>query len=253
LVVRREDDGIRRYMHLSTGNYNESTAKLYTDTGFFTCRETFGQDASVLFNVLTGYTKTTEWQKFAVAPSTLRTAMKNLIENETAQAEAGNPAEIAAKMNALTDIEIIQALYRASQAGVKVRLLVRGMCCLRAGVPGVSENISVSGIVDRYLEHNRLYIFGAAQRRRVFLSSADWMPRNLDRRVEVLFPVEDPDLQNELTAQLELSLSDNVKRRVMQPDGTYVKPSRRGKPAVQSQLEHHRRTAEQYRQSVEGE
>ena len=252
LVVRREDDGIRRYMHLSTGNYNESTARLYTDTGFFTCRETFGQDASMLFNVLTGYTKTTEWQKFAVAPSTLRSALLRLIENEIAHAEAGSPAEIMAKMNALTDIEMIQALYRASQAGVRIRLLVRGMCCLRARSPGISDNITVSSIVDRYLEHNRLYIFGPAQRRRAFLSSADWMPRNLDRRVEVLFPIEDPDLQEELAEQLELSLSDNVKRREMQPDGTYAKPSRRGKPAVQSQLEHHRRTADKHKKVAEG-
>jgi polyphosphate kinase len=163
------------------------------------------------------------------------------------------PAEITAKMNSLTDIEIIQALYRASQAGVKVRLLVRGMCCLRAGIPGVSENISVSSIVDRYLEHNRLYVFGTEERRRVYLSSADWMSRNLDRRVEVLFPIEDPGLQEELAAQLALSLSDNVKRREMRPDGTYVKPSRRGKPAVQSQLEHHRRTAEQSKRTSEGD
>ncbi|MCL2203293.1 MAG: polyphosphate kinase 1 [Defluviitaleaceae bacterium] len=252
LVVRREDDGIRRYMHLSTGNYNESTAKLYTDTGFFTCRETFGQDASVLFNVLTGYSKTMEWQKFTVAPATLRPELLRLIEEEIAQAQAGNPAEIAAKMNALSDIEMIQALYRASQAGVKIRLLVRGICCLQSGVPGLSENITVSSVVDRYLEHNRLYIFGAASRRRVFLSSADWMPRNLDRRVEVLFPIEDPLLQNELMAQLELSLADNVKRRVQQPDGTYKKPSRRGHGAVQSQLEHHRRTSEQHKAATEG-
>jgi polyphosphate kinase len=245
--VRREKDGIRRYMHLSTGNYNEATAKLYTDTGFFTCRESFGQDASLLFNVLTGYTKTTDWQKFAVAPATLRPALLQLIEDEIAQAVGGNPAGITAKMNALSDIGVIQALYRASQAGVKIRLLVRGICCLRAGVPGLSENIEVSSVVDRYLEHNRMYIFGNGARRRVFLSSADWMPRNLDRRVEVFFPIEEPALQDELTAQLELSLSDNVKRRIMQPDGTYAKPERRGKTAVQSQLEHHKRTSEQYR------
>ena len=253
LVVRREDDGIRRYMHLSTGNYNESTAKLYTDTGLFTCRETFGQDASVLFNVLTGYSKTMEWQKFSVAPKTLRPALICLIEAEINQAHMGNPAEIIAKMNALSDTEMIQALYRASQAGVKVRLMVRGICCLRAGVEGLSENIEISSVIDRYLEHNRLYIFGAGARRRVFLSSADWMPRNLDRRIEVFFPVEDVKLQEELTTQIELSLSDNVKRRVQQPDGTYVKPGRRGQTAVQSQLEHHRRTNDQYKLATEEE
>jgi polyphosphate kinase len=253
LVVRREDDGIRRYMHLSTGNYNESTAKLYTDTGFFTCRETFGQDASVLFNVLTGYTKTAQWQKFAVAPTTLRPAFLRLIEEEIAQATEGNPAEITAKMNALTDIDMTQALYRASQAGVRIRLMVRGMCCLKTGLPGISDNITVSSVIDRYLEHNRIYIFGPAGRQRVFLSSADWMPRNLDRRVEVLFPIEDPDLQKEIVTQLELSLSDNVKRRELKPDGTYSKPPRRGNPAVQSQLEHHLRTAMQYKKATEGE
>jgi polyphosphate kinase len=253
LVVRREDTGIRRYMHLSTGNYNESTAKFYTDTGFFTCRETFGQDASLLFNVLTGYTKTKNWQKFAVAPSTLRAAFTRLIQDEITHAEEGKPAEITAKMNAFTDTDIIQALYHASQAGVKIRLLVRGMCCLRVGLPGLSDNITVSSIVDRYLEHNRMYIFGTAERRRVFLSSADWMPRNLDRRVEVLFPIEDLTLQNELAAQLELSMSDNVKRRELLPDGTYKKPKRRSKPVVQSQLEHHRRTALQYNTATKKE
>jgi polyphosphate kinase len=148
---------------------------------------------------------------------------------------------------------MIQALYRASQAGVKIRLLVRGICCLRAGLPGISENITVSSIIDRYLEHSRVYIFGPEERRRVYLSSADWMPRNLDRRVEVLFPIDDLTLQDELAAQLELSLADNVKRREQQPDGTYKKPSRRGRPAVQSQLEHHRRTAEQYKMVTEHE
>ncbi|MCL2363535.1 MAG: polyphosphate kinase 1 [Defluviitaleaceae bacterium] len=250
LVVRRENNGIRRYMHLSTGNYNESTAKLYTDTGLFTCRESFGQDASLLFNVLTGYSKSMEWQKFSVAPGTLRPALMHLIDGEIKQAQSGKPAAISAKMNSLSDIEMIQALYRASQAGVKIRLMIRGLCCLRAGVASLSDNIEVSSVVDRYLEHNRLYIFGEAERRRVFLSSADWMPRNLDRRVEVMFPIEDVGLQEELAAQLALSLSDNVKRRIQQPDGTYVKLPRRGR-AVQSQLEHHARTSEQYKRALE--
>ncbi|MCL2188899.1 MAG: polyphosphate kinase 1 [Defluviitaleaceae bacterium] len=253
LVVRREDDGIRRYMHLSTGNYNDSTAKLYTDTGFFTCRETFGQDASVLFNVLTGFSKTMEWQKFAVAPATLRSAFLRLIDDEISHAQNGSPAEITAKMNSFTDVEMVQALCRASQAGVKVNLLVRGMCCLQTGIAGVSDNITVSSVVDRYLEHSRIYAFGSQERRRVFLSSADWMPRNLDRRVEVLFPIEDPILQDELITQMEISLADNVKRRELQPDGTYRKPGRRGKSAFQSQLEHHRRTVEQYKLATEGE
>jgi len=253
LVVRREDDAIRRYMHLGTGNYNETTAKVYTDTGFFTCRETFGQDASNLFNVLTGYSKATDWQKFAVAPVNLRATFLRLIEDEIECAKAGEPAAITAKMNSLSDVEMIQALYKASAAGVKIRLLVRGICCLVAGLPGVSENISVSSIVDRYLEHNRVFIFGGSGATKVYLSSADWMTRNLDRRVEVLFPIEDAVLQAEIIGELELSLSDNVKRREQQPDGTYVKPGRRGKAAVHAQLELHRRTAERYAEVIAGD
>ncbi|MCL2528409.1 MAG: RNA degradosome polyphosphate kinase [Defluviitaleaceae bacterium] len=249
LVVRRDDDAIRRYMHIGTGNYNEATAKIYTDTGLFTCRETFGQDASNLFNVLTGYSKFTDWQKFAVAPVNLRATFLQLIEDEIEQAKAGNPAKITAKMNSLSDAEMIQALYRASDAGVKIRLLVRGICCLRAGVPGVSENISVSSIVDRYLEHNRIFIFGS-NAPKVFLASADWMTRNLDRRVEVLFPIEDPVLQEEIINELELSLSDNIKRREQQPDGSYTRPGRRGKPAVHAQLALHRKIAEMYAQAT---
>jgi len=246
LVVRQEDDAIRRYMHLGTGNYNEATAKIYTDVGLFTCRETIGQDVSVLFNVLTGYSKTTDWQKFAVAPSTLRPAFLRLIEREIKNAQEGKPAAITARMNSLSDREMIQALYRASQAGVKIRLLIRGICCLKPGLPGVSDNISVSSIVDRYLEHSRIFIFENAGRPRVFLSSADWMGRNLDRRVEVLFPIEDESLEAELTFILETSLSDNVKRREMCPDGTYRRQSRRGLPTVHSQMLHHRRASESY-------
>jgi polyphosphate kinase len=232
LVVRSEDDGIRRYLHMGTGNYNESTAKLYTDTGYFTCRETFAQDASRLFNVLTGYSVTTDWQKFAVAPESLRAALLRLIDNEAQNAREGQKAEIVAKMNSLADVEIIQALYRASGAGVTVRLLVRGICCLKPGIPGVSDNITVSGIVDRYLEHTRIFYF---ENGGIYLSSADWMVRNMDRRVEVLFPIEDAELRGELRDMLELSLSDNIKRRVLSPDGSYRKPDRRGRARVQSQ------------------
>ncbi|MCL2379059.1 MAG: polyphosphate kinase 1 [Defluviitaleaceae bacterium] len=244
LVVRREEDAIRRYMHLSTGNYNETTAKTYTDIGLFTCSEAFGQDASDLFNVLTGYSKATNWHKFAVAPGNLRAAFLRLINEEIMLANQGKNAEITAKMNSLSDVEIIQTLYKASAAGVRIRLLVRGLCSLRAGLPGVSENISVSSIVDRYLEHNRIFIFGGGGQAKVYLSSADWMARNLDRRVEVLFPVEDTDLQQELISQLDISLADNVKRREQMPDGTYQRPDRRGRTAVQSQFEHHKRAEE---------
>jgi polyphosphate kinase len=240
LVVRRDDDAIRRYMHLGTGNYNESTAKMYTDLGLFTCSETFGQDVSVLFNVLTGYSKTTDWQKFSVAPTTLRPALISLIERETENAILGKPASITARMNALSDIEMVQALYLASQAGVKIHLLVRGICCLKPGIPGVSENISVSSIIDRYLEHGRVFIFENAGKPKVFLSSADLMGRNLNRRVEVMFPVEDESLKNEVISIVGLSLSDNIKRRIAASDGTYQKPSRRGQKAIQSQIEHHK-------------
>jgi polyphosphate kinase len=244
LVVRREDDAIRRYMHLSTGNYNESTAKIYTDLCLFTCRETFGQDSSILFNVLTGYSKVNEWQKFSVAPTTLRSSIIRLIENEIKYANENKPACITARMNSLTDIEMIRLLYRASRAGVKIRLLVRGMCCLKPGIEGVSENISVSSIVDRYLEHSRVFIFENSGRPRVFLSSADLMNRNLNRRVEVMFPIEDENLKRELIAIVELSLADNKKRREALPCGTYKKPKRIGQPIIHSQLEHHKRAAE---------
>jgi len=250
LVVRRDDDAIRRYMHIGTGNYNEATAKIYTDTGLFTCRETFGHDASNLFNVLTGYSKTTDWQKFAVAPVNLRATFLRLIEDEIALAKSGQPAQITAKMNSLSDVEMIQALYQASCAGVKIRLLVRGICCLQAGIPGASENITVSSIVDRYLEHNRIFIFGRGGAKKVYLSSADWMTRNLDRRVEVLFPIEDPALQAEIVSELELSLSDNIKRREQQPSGVYKKPVRRGKPPVHSQILHHRKIDERYAEAT---
>ena len=241
LVVRREDNAIRRYMHLSTGNYNETTAKVYTDIGLFTCKETFGKDATILFNVLTGYSKATDWHKFAVAPGNMRATFLQLIHDEIRYAESGKKAEITAKMNSLSDVEMIQALYKASAAGVRIRLLVRGICCLRPGLPGISENISVSSIVDRYLEHNRIFVFGGGGQTKVYLSSADWMTRNMDRRVEVMFPVEDADLQAEVIGQLEISLTDNVKRRELMPDGSYVRPDRRGRVAVQSQLEHHKR------------
>jgi polyphosphate kinase len=241
LVVRSEENSIRRYMHLSTGNYNESTAKIYTDIGLFTCRESFGQDATVLFNVLTGYSKTTDWQKFHVAPTTLRPAITRLIEIERENALAGKPASITARMNALSDFEMIQELYRASQAGVKIRLLVRGICCLRPDIAGVSDNISVSSIVDRYLEHSRVFIFENNGNPKVFLSSADLMSRNLNRRVEVMFPIEDENIRQELISIVEVSLSDNVKRRKAASDGTYSKPKIRGQAAFQSQIEHHKR------------
>jgi polyphosphate kinase len=258
LVVRREDDGIRRYVHLGTGNYNDTTAKIYVDTGYFTCKEAFGQDSSMLFNALTGYSKVTDWRKFAVAPLTLREVFLRLIETEARNAAAGRPAAITARMNGLSDVGIIQALYTASAAGVTIHLLVRGICCLKTGLPGISENITVSSIVDRYLEHSRIFIFENNGQPKVYLTSADWMIRNLDRRVEVLFPIEDDTLREELIGILTLSLSDNRKRRVLQPDGSYRKPTRaetRGQPGVQSQLALYKQAARAYddaRENVRG-
>ena len=197
LVVRREEDGIRRYVHLGTGNYNDSTAKLYTDCGIMTC---------------------------------------NLINRETKHAKDGKPASIIAKMNSLCDKEIIAALYEASCAGVKIRLVVRGICCLKAGIPGLSENIEVRSIVGEFLEHARIFIFENDGSEEIYMGSADWMPRNLDRRVEIMFPVLREELKDRIRRYMELELEDNLKAHVLQPDGTYEKPDRRGKLPVGSQM-----------------
>ena len=221
LVVRREEGVIRRYVHMSTGNYNDSTARLYTDIGLFTCRQTVGADASALFNYLTGYSTATAWRKLKVAPRGLRDFFYSMIQREIENARIGRPARIVVKVNALIDEGIIRRLYEASAAGVKIDLIVRGMCCLIAGVPGLSENITVRSIVGRYLEHSRIFRFENGGLPELYLSSADWMPRNLDRRVEIAFPVEQENLKQRLTEMLDVFLSDNVKARIMQPDGTY--------------------------------
>ncbi len=239
LVVRKEDDGIRRYIHLGTGNYNDSTAKIYTDIGFFTCKETFGKDISALFNVLTGYSINTDWNKIAVAPTTLRQTFIKHIDNETKNAKAGKNALIIAKMNSLVDISIIQALYRASIAGVKIKLIIRGICCLKTGIKGVSDNITVVNVVDRFLEHSRIFYFENSGNNRIFLSSADWMPRNLDRRVEVLFPIEDEKLKERVLEVLEIIQTDTVKLRIKHEDGSYEKIDKRGKEHLQAQLTFH--------------
>ncbi len=239
LVVRMEDDGIHRYVHMGTGNYNDSTARIYTDLGFFTCKETFGQDASSLFNVLTGYTTNTKYNKLSVAPLTLRSMFYKNIEHETNNALAGKEACITAKMNSLVDKGIIDALYKASQAGVRIRLIVRGICCLKPGLPGVSDNITVCSIVDRFLEHSRIFYFENGGNPRIYLSSADWMPRNLDRRVEIAFPVDDPRLKEQIIEILDQTLTDTEKLRIQQSDGTYERVDRRGKEHVHSQLLFH--------------
>jgi polyphosphate kinase len=224
LVVRQEGDGLRRYVHLATGNYNAVTAHLYTDIGLFTCAEEFGADASDFFNFLTGYSTQDEYRRFLVAPRSLRTRVEELIEREIDNAGRGCEARIIFKMNALVDRRMIRLLYRASQAGVRVDLLVRGICCLRPGIPGVSDNIRVTSIIGRFLEHSRIYYFWNCGEEEVYLGSADLMPRNLNRRVEVLFPVLDPRILRTLRdVVLAIYLDDNVRARHMQPDGTYVR------------------------------
>lgn len=235
LVVRREEDGIRRYVHLGTGNYNDSTAKLYTDCGLLTCAEPVGEDATAVFNMLSGYSEPKSWNKLAVAPIWLRKRFLKLIERETKNAQNGKPAHIIAKMNSLCDKEIIAALYEASAAGVKIELIIRGICCLKVGIPGVSENISVRSIVGNFLEHARIFYFLNDGKEEVYMGSADWMPRNLDKRVEILFPIECEKLKAEARHILDIQLEDNVKASVLQPDGTYEKIDKRGKVLVNAQ------------------
>jgi polyphosphate kinase len=221
LVVRRGKDGIRRYVHLGTGNYNDRTARLYTDFGLMTADADIGNDASAFFNALTGYSDPPHMKKLAMAPTQLRDRFLRLIERERRRAAEGQAAEITAKMNALVDEDIIRALYDASRAGVRIRLNVRGICCLRPGVKGLSETIEVVSIVDRFLEHARIFRFRNGGDEEIYLASADWMPRNLDRRIELLFPLEAPEARAKVLAALEALFSDNVKARRLQADGTY--------------------------------
>lgn len=236
LVVRKEEDGIRRYVHLGTGNYNDSTAKLYTDMGLLTCRKAIGEDATAVFNMLSGYSEPAVWNKLAIAPIWLRNRFIQLINRETEFAKAGKKAFIRAKMNSLCDPGIIASLYEASAAGVKIDLVVRGICCLKTGMPGISENISVRSIVGDFLEHSRIFHFYNNGFEEVYMGSADWMPRNLDKRVEILFPVEDETLKEEVIHILNIQLQDNVKAHELQTDGSYIKPNRRRKTKLNSQM-----------------
>jgi polyphosphate kinase len=220
LVVRRGPQGIERYVHMGTGNYNEKTARVYTDFGLMTADRVIGEDASAFFNSLTGYSDPPRLKKLAMAPTTLRDRIVKLIERERRRALEGQAAEIRAKMNSLVDEEIIRALYEASKAGVRIRLNVRGICCLRPGAKGVSETIEVVSIVDRFLEHSRVFHFRNGGDEEVYLSSADWMPRNLDRRIELLFPVA-PDVRKKVLDTLDAMFQDNVKSRRLLPDGTF--------------------------------
>lgn len=229
LVVRREEDGIRRYVHLGTGNYNDATAKLYTDVGLLTANEAIGEDATAVFNMLSGYSEPRSWNKLSLAPLWLKDRFLYLIEREKKHALAGKKAHIVAKMNSLCDRDIIAALYEASQAGVKIEMIIRGICCLKVGVEGVSENISVRSIVGNFLEHARIFYFENDGKPEYYCGSADWMPRNLERRVEILFPVEDPGLREKLKHILQSQLRDNMKAHILQPDGNYEKVDKRGK------------------------
>lgn len=235
LVVRKEEDGIRRYVHLGTGNYNDATAKLYTDLGLLTCAESIGEDATAVFNMLSGYSEPLTWNKLALAPIWLRDKFINLIRREEENALAGKPAHIIAKMNSLCDRTIIEELYKASASGVKIELIVRGICSLKVGIEGVSENISVTSIVGNFLEHSRVFYFYNGGMEEVYLGSADWMPRNLDRRVEILFPIENAKLKKEVISILQYQLEDNVKAHILQKDGSYEKADRRGKQKFSSQ------------------
>ena len=235
LVVRREEDGIRRYVHLATGNYNDATAKLYTDLGMFTCNEAIGEDATAVFNMLSGYSEPQGWNKLSLAPIWMKDKFLSLIGRETEHAVNGEEGRIIAKMNSLCDQDIIMALYEASNAGVKIDLIVRGICCLKVGIPGISDNIIVHSIVGNFLEHSRIYYFKNGGNEEYYLSSADWMPRNLERRVEILFPVENTGLTARLMHILSAELQDNLKAYILQPDGTYAKPDKRGKVPFGSQ------------------
>ena len=236
LVVRKEGAELRRYVHLSTGNYNDTTAKVYTDLGMFTAREDFGYDASAFFNHLTGFSTTPTWRKIRTAPKGLKDTFLALIQNEIDKSSQENPGRIIAKFNSLTDKDMIMALYRASRAGVQIDLIIRGICCLRPGIPGVSENIRVSSIVGRFLEHSRVFYFGNGGEELLFLSSADWMTRNMVNRVELLFPVEQANLKERLKHILEVHLRDNVNRYLLYSNGKYRKVRRTdGEPQVSSQ------------------
>lgn len=249
LIVRQEEDGIKRYVHMGTGNYNDATARLYTDMGLLTANDQFGADASAFFNMLSGYSDPPVWNKVVVAPLGLREKLKELIDNEIAFVQVGEPSRIVAKMNSLIDKDIIMKLYEASAAGVKIDLIVRGICGLRPGIAGVSDNITVRSIVGRFLEHHRIFYFTNGGDKKMFLSSADWMPRNLNERVELMFPVEDDRHIARIRSILSLLLKDNQKSYVMRSDGSYRRADKRGK-AVNSQEELYRKAEEAAKPTV---
>ena len=235
LVVRKEEDGIRRYVHLGTGNYNDSTAKLYTDCGILTCNAEIGEDATAVFNMLSGYSEPSRWNHLIVAPLWMKKRFLSMIDREAENARQGKEGHIIAKMNSLCDPDIISALYAASAAGVKIELIVRGICCLKTGIEGVSENITVRSIVGNFLEHARIFYFYTNGAEEVYMGSADWMPRNLIRRVEIVFPVLDPEVKKQVMHIVEIQLEDTLKARILQPDGNYERVDLRGKEKICAQ------------------
>ncbi len=249
LVVRDEDDGIKRYIHLSTGNYNDKTARIYTDLGIFTSRKSYGRDVSAIFNLLTGYSEPPRWKKMVCAPLDLRNFFIDKIDIEKNNALSGGKGKIIAKMNSLVDSKIIKELYEASKAGVEIQLIVRGMCCLKPSVKNLSENIKVISIIDRFLEHSRVFYFYNSGDEDVYFSSADWMERNFDRRIETLFPIEDEDIKKEVMNLIRITLNDNTKTRILKSDGSYerIKPDDSDKK-VRSQIEIYNMTLERNKQ-----
>jgi polyphosphate kinase len=223
VIVRRESHGIVRYVHFGTGNYNEKTARLYCDVGYMTCEEDLGVDASAFFNAVTGYSQLQQFNQLVAAPLRMREEIVDLIDAEAQRKRQGQKAAIMAKMNSLVEPKVIRALYNASQAGVKIQLNVRGICCLRPGVPGLSDNITVTSIIDRFLEHSRIFYFHHGGERRVYISSADWMPRNLRKRVELMVPVSDAAARDALIRMLEIYFRDNQKSHRLMADGRYVR------------------------------
>lgn len=248
LVVRREEDGIRRYVHLGTGNYNDATAKQYTDIGFLTCSPAVGEDATAVFNMLSGYSEPLGWNKLSLAPLWLKERFLFLIGREKENALAGRQAHIIAKVNSLCDKDVIEALYEAGAAGVKIELIIRGICCLKTGLEGIGNRITVRSIVGNFLEHSRIFYFENGGQPEYYCASADWMPRNLERRVEIMFPIEKPKLQRKLKTILSMQLEDTKKAHILKKDGSYEKADKGGKDGLNSQLEFGRMAVEALRQ-----